>query len=126
MKVLCGYDSIKKVLAENAKLPEPMLRDAKVLFDYDVVQDPGSIPKFLVDKDSVRLELPEVTNQVAERLPEKFEMLLQSPVEDVYARAGTIQFKFNVQIKGREQNKNGTVKLDYDATVGEIKDVSRA
>ena len=126
MRISSNYPAIKKVLAENANLPEPLLRDAKVNFDYDVVQEPGTIPKFMVDKDSAQLELPTLSAEEAKTLPDQFEMLIQAPVEDIYARAGKLQFKFAVDITGRDQKKDGSVELKFNATVEGIKDVSRS
>lgn len=114
-----------KILAENANIPEPLFRDAKLDFEYDVVQEPGEVAQFLVDKQSAVLTLPELTHEQSESVPPAFTLTLEKEVEDVYARKGRIRFKIAVIVRERKVKPNGLVELDYDATVQETEDVSR-
>jgi hypothetical protein len=120
------YPMVRAVLSESLDMPEPLLRGAKVNFDFDVSQTPGEIPKFLVDKEKAKLELPRLPKTEADQLPEHFELSVDSPVEDTYGRAGTLRFKFSVDITGRDQQPDGQVELKYNAKAEEIRDVSRA
>lgn len=125
MEVAFRFSSIWKVLADNS-LPEPALRGATVKFDFDVVQTPGSVPKFMVDPETAKLELPRITKIDADALPDQFGLVVESPVEDTFGRAGTLQFKFAVQLTGRDEKNDGTVELKFNANVEGIKDVSRS
>lgn len=121
------YPMVERILAEEGmELPQPQLRGAKVKFDFDVVQEPGNVPKFMVDPEKVELVLPTVAAEESKQLPDKFEMNLDSPVEDTFGRAGILRFKLVVDITGREPQKNGQVLLKFNAKVEGIKDVSRA
>lgn len=115
----------ERILAENVEIPEPLFRDAKLDFDYDVVQEPGAPAQFMVDKQSAKLELPSISKVDADRLPEKFDLTLEQEVEDVYARKGRIRFKIEVTVKNKKEKENGLVDLDFDAAVKETEDVSR-
>lgn len=127
MDLLAPYPALLKVLAaEDLDLPQPQLRGAEVKFEFDVVQEPGSIPKFMVDPETAQLKLPKITKVEADQLPDQFELSVDSPVEDTFGRAGTLRFRFAVDITGREQQADGQVELKFNATAEEIKDVSRA
>jgi hypothetical protein len=114
-----------RILAENIDLPEPLLRDSKVHFDYDVIQDPGNPAEFLVDRDTVRLKLPAIPAQDARKLPKRFDLRVVSPIEDLFGRAGKISFLFDVRVQNELPEANGLVDLEATSTVKEIRDVSR-
>lgn len=121
------YPAVERVLAqEDLDMPQPQLRGAEVKFDFDVVQEPGNIPKFMVDPEKAQLVLPKITAVEADQLPDQFELSVDSPVEDTFGRAGTLRFKFAVDITGREPHPDGQVELKFNAKAEEIKDVSRA
>jgi hypothetical protein len=120
------YPTVEAVMSESLDMPEPLLRGAKVNFDFDVSQTPGEIPKFLVDKAKAKLELPSIPKTDADQLPDHFDLSVDSPVEDTFGRAGTLRFKFSVDVTGRDPQPDGQVELKYNATAEEIRDVSRA
>ncbi len=99
----------------------PEIQDeAEVDFEYSVRQEAEQDPHFDITPGSVKLRIGDVLTQAAENLPEKFEIEMDSPIEDSFGRAGQVNFKFEVRIKGKTPQPNGRTRLEYEATIKEI------
>lgn len=98
-----------------AVLSEPLLRGAKVEVTIQPYKMTDNGIRFHVDTNTAKLLLPTVTKAEADQLPEQFEITVEHDYEDDKAISGKFFFTFDVTVKGREQEPDGSTKLQYDA-----------
>lgn len=93
------------------------LQGSTVDVEFEVEQTEGQDARFIADPDRTVLNLPPVTWDEYEKLPDEFDIKVFRLMEDNQARFSKYYFTFHVKVMDSEPNPDGTYKLHYSQSL---------
>lgn len=93
------------------------LQDATVDVEFEVEQVPGEDAQFIADPDRTVLNLPPVSWEEYEKLPDEFDIKVVRLLEDDQARFSKYYFTFHCKIFDSTQKSDGTYQLQYSQSL---------